>query len=215
YVSSNEQFLVKLLCWPQPGVRDGNIAVRIVLVAHGQAHQVDHAARQVANLYGLAHVEYEYIPSPCHGAGLDNKLRGLRDGHEIPDDFAVSNGYRTALPYLLTEQGNDRPRRCQYVAKPNHAEADGRVFILQTLQDEFGTALGRAHDAGWADRLVGGYQYERVGARLDRSLRKMQSAEDVVVHTFEKVVLNNVHVLVCSGVIDGVNTVHLQHFAHP
>src|SRR5690606_27203187 len=120
-----------------------------------------------------------------------------------------------ALPYLLTEQGNDRPRRCQYVAKPNHAEADGGVFILQTLQDEFGAALGRAHDAGWADCLVGGYQYERVGARLDRSLRKMQSAEDVVVHTFEKVVLNNVHVLVCSGVIDGVNTVHLQHFAHP
>src|SRR5580698_1996560 len=109
-VVADQELLVELLRRPQSRIGDLDIAVWVLLIPHGHAHEMNHALRQIADAHGLAHIEHEYFAALGHRPGLDDQLRRLRDGHEVANDFGVSDGYRTTRLDLLIEERNHRAR---------------------------------------------------------------------------------------------------------
>ena len=207
---ADQQFFVQLFTGAQAGDLDVDAARGLQGVAHALAGQLDHAARQVVDAHRLAHVQHEYLAAVRHGASLDHQLRGFGDGHEVARDVAVRDGDRAALVDLAPEQRHDRARGAQHVAKAHHGVAGavgawpGVLLVVQCLQHHFGQALAGAHDVGGAHRLVGADQHELPDAVARGGTRAHQGAPDVVVQAFERVVLDQRHVLVGGSVVDDV-----------
>src|SRR6202051_4711806 len=151
-IVADQQFLVELLCRTQPGVPNLDISLQMLLVAHRQSHEIDHAPRQIPDPNRLAHVEHEYIAALRHRPGLDHELRGLRNGHEVADHVGMSHGYRATGLDLFIEQRHHRTGRRQNVAEPHHAKARLAAAPLQTLQHDFRESLGRPDDVLFDDR---------------------------------------------------------------
>ena len=143
-----------------------------------------------------------------------HQLRRLRDGHEVADDIRVRDRHRAAAADLLLEQRHHRAGRGEHVAEAHHAEARVRGALLQGLQHQLGQALGGAHDVGGIDRLVGRDQHEGLDAGLEGRLGRVPRADDVVVDALDHVVLDDRHVLVGGGVIDGLHAEGGEHLAH-
>ncbi len=213
-VIADQELLVELLRRTQPRIRDLDIAVRMLLIAHRHAHQVNHAPRQIADTHGLAHVEHEDLAPIGHGAGLDDELSRLGDGHEIADHLRVSDGHRPSRLDLLVEQGDHGARGGEHVAESHHAEARLRAATMQALQHHLGEALGRAHHVGRIDRLVGRDEHEGLDLGLVRSLGRVPGRDHIVVNALDHVLLDDRHVLVRGRVIDRLDPVGLEDLAH-
>src|SRR5690606_17323197 len=115
---------------------------------------------------------------------------------------------------LLAEKRNDGSRGLQHIAESNHAEASRRTALMQRLQDDLREALGRAHHIGRIDGFVRRNENESFDAALQRRLGRVHRAEDVVVDSFDDVLLHDRHVLVGGRVVDRLNPVDLQDLFH-
>ena len=100
---TDQQLFIELLTRSQPGKRDGNVSVRILLVPHGHTHQMHHGTGQIHNTHRLAHIQHENFTALGHGTRLDHQLGGLRNGHEIANHIRVGHRHRPALLNLVTE----------------------------------------------------------------------------------------------------------------
>ncbi|MNW02849.1 hypothetical protein D3C71_1986990 [compost metagenome] len=67
---------------------------------------------------------------------------------------------RAARQDLLLEQWHDTAGAAQHVAEADHRKPRAGLGKRQGLQNQLGQALGRSHDVGGANRLVGRDQYE-------------------------------------------------------
>ena len=105
---SGEHLLIEFLAGTQTGVLDLNIL---------RTAEENHALGKVGNLHGLAHVEDENLTTVAHGASLEDELAGLRDEHEITDDFRIGDGDGTAFFDLTFEERDDGAVGAQDVAK--------------------------------------------------------------------------------------------------
>ncbi len=186
----------------------------MLIVAHGQTHEMNHAPRKIADADGLTHVEHEDIAAVGHGAGLNHELRRLRNGHEVADHLGMGHGHRAARFDLLVEQGHHRPRGGQYVAESHHAKARLAAATMQPLQHDFGEALGRAHDVGRIHRLVGRDQHEGFDLGLVRRLRGIPGGDDIVVNALDDVLFHNRYMFVGRRVVNGLHPVGVKDLAH-
>ncbi|MNN61801.1 hypothetical protein D3C81_1770560 [compost metagenome] len=85
----------------------------------------------------------------------------------------------------------------------------------QRLQSHFGKALGPTHDVGRAHSLVSGDQHEVLNTRLHRSLRGIERTHHIIQYALGDVVLNNGHVLVGCGMVDGIHLPGPHHIKQP
>ncbi|MCY1524827.1 hypothetical protein D9M68_597810 [compost metagenome] len=129
---------------------------------------------------------------------------------------------------LLTEKRNHRAGRSQDIAETHHGEtglvhlANATIAIqgrrslsAQCLQHHFRQPLGAAHDIGRPHRLVGRDQHEIRHTRLDRRLRGIQGAQQIVQHPLGDVVLHHRHMLVGRRVINGIHLPGSQYILQP
>ena len=77
--------------------------------------------------------------------------------------------------------------------------------LLQGLQHQLREALRGSHDVDGVHRLIGRDQHEGLDPGLARRLGGVPGADDVVVDALDHVVLDDRHVLVGGGVIEGLN----------
>ena len=215
HVRADEQFLEQLLRGAKPRVLDLDIAIGVVGVPYRVPHEVDQAPRQIVDTHRTPHVKHEHIATLGHGTCLQHQLPSLGYGHEVADDVPVGDRDRTAATDLLLKQRHDRTRGSQHVAEAHHAEARLGGPLLQRLQDELRQAFGGAHDVRRVDRLVGRDQHEGFNPGLERRFRGVPGADHVVVNAFDHVVLDDRHVLVSGGVVDGLHAERGQDLAHP
>ena len=103
-----EHLFIEFLAGTQAGVLDLNIL---------RTAEEDHAFGKVGNLHGLAHVENEDLTTVAHGASLEDELAGLRDEHEITDDFRIGDCDGTAFFDLTFEEWDNGAIGAQDVAK--------------------------------------------------------------------------------------------------
>jgi tetratricopeptide (TPR) repeat protein len=140
-VVANQQLFVELFAGAQAGHFDGDVTVRVGLVLHRQARQLDHAAGQIHDLDALAHVQHKHIAATGHGASLDDELRRLGNGHEIAGDARIGQGDGPALLNLLAKQRHHpgQPGNPELHCQP--ATTHNRSF----LRLAHGTLLGLMH----------------------------------------------------------------------
>ena len=69
----------------------------------------------------------------------------------------MSNSYRAAVGDLSAEDGNDTAVAAEHIAKADGREA-GAIVPGSLVNQQFGDALGGAHDTGGVHGLVGGDQ---------------------------------------------------------
>ena len=98
----HEQLLVELFARTQTGEFYINVLIGRI------ARKPDNILREVDYLHGLAHIEHEYLAASCRSTRLKNKRHRLGDGHEITDNILVSDGYGTAVCYLILEKRDNR-----------------------------------------------------------------------------------------------------------
>ena len=196
-----EYLLVQLLAGAETGVL--NLDVYIGLVA-GES---DHAAGEVGDFDGVAHVEHEDFAAVAHGAGLEHEAAGLRDGHEEADDVRVGDGDGAAFFNLLAEAGDNGAVGAEHVA-----EAGGDVagvggalcgeLGIQALHVHFGGALGGTHHVGGVHGFVCGDHDEFLHSAFAGDFGHVDGALDVGDDGFARVFLHERHVLVGGGVED-------------
>ena len=112
----------------------------------------------------------------------------------------MRHGHRPARGDLLLEDGDDAAVRAEHVA-----EAHGDVLgpaVLQGEEQQFGDALGGAHDVGGPHGFVGGDHDEVLDSVLGGGHGDVVGPEDVVLDGLEDVRLHQGNVLVGGGVID-------------
>ncbi len=125
----------------------------------------------------------------------------------------MRHGHRAAGVDLLVEQRHDRPRRGQYIAEAHHAESRLAAAPLQTLQHDFGEALGRAHHIGGIDRLVGRYQNEGLDVGLMRRLGRIPGGDDIVINARDDILFDDGHMLVGGRVVHRLHAVGRENIA--
>src|ERR1039457_7100771 len=196
------EFLVEFL----PGADTGENNFDVLFWP--EAREQDEIAGQIQNPDRLAHVQNEDLATLAHGGSLNDELGGLRDRHEVPAHLWMRDGDGLARGDLLFEKGKHAS-----VAAQDVAETDGdilRAAVLEGVDQQLGDALGNAHDAGRADRLVG-RDHDEVG---DPVLRggdgDIPGPDHVVLDGFEHVGLHQGDVLVGRGVVEDRRTIFFE-----
>ena len=95
---------------------------------------------------------------------------------------------------------------------PKRTETKLGAAVLEGEDQQFGDALGGAHDVGGPDGFVGGDHDEVIDAVLGGGEGDVLGAEDVVFDGLEDVGLHHGDVLVGGGVIDDGRAVLPQDF---
>src|SRR6056297_559958 len=96
----HEEFFEELLA--RAKAREFDLYVFAWFVSR-QAYQV---TRKVIYLDWISHVENEYLPAPCHCAGLENEADRLGYCHEVANYVGVGNCNRAHVGYLSLEYGD-------------------------------------------------------------------------------------------------------------
>ena len=92
--------------------------------------------------------------------------------------------------------------RCRSGPSRSRSSAASSASACSTIS---ASALARAHHVGRPHRLVGADQHEAARRPSSpASARDDQRAEDVVAHALDRIVLDQRHMLVGGGVVDGV-----------
>src|SRR5690606_5610333 len=101
----------------QSGDFNGDIDLRL------ESAEQDQVARQVDDLHRLAHVQDVDVSIFTQSAGLQHKLNGLRNGHEVAGDVGMGNRNRSTTLDLTLEVGHDAPAAAQHIAEADGDEA--------------------------------------------------------------------------------------------
>ena len=86
------------------GNHDLDLAIRLICISNRMSLEADHSSCQIKDLHRSTHIEHEDFTPLRQAARLQNKLGGLRDGHEITGDFRVRDGHRTTAFDLFLKQ---------------------------------------------------------------------------------------------------------------
>jgi len=174
-----------------------------------EAGEAYHAAGEVGNLDGFAHVEHEDFAAVAHGAGLQHEAAGLRDGHEEADDIRVGDGDGAAFLNLLAEAGDDGAVRPQHVAEAGGDVAGvrgirgiGGELGVQALHVHLCRALGGAHHVGGVHGFVGRNHHEFLHAAFAGDFGHVDGALHVGDDGFAGVLFHERHVLIGRSVED-------------
>ena len=96
----------------------------------------------------------------------------------------MGQGHRTATGDLIIEQGNDRPRRPDHIAKPDHGIDRGTARRIRpagkVLHHNLGHAFAGPHHVLGAHGLVRRNQDEPAHAHVTRHLRNDLRAQHIV-----------------------------------
>src|SRR6516162_8541809 len=95
------QFFAQLLARPYTGVFDPDVFVGL------KAGEQDQVPSQIGNSHRLPHIENTYLSTLGNGGGLQDKLAGFGDGHEVSAHVRMSYGHRATLCNLLFENWDD------------------------------------------------------------------------------------------------------------
>ena len=203
-----QDLFVELLTGAHAGVADLDVGALF------EPGEPDEVPRQVGDPHHLAHVEHEQLAAFALCAGLQHELNGLGDGHEVAPHLRMRDRHRPATFDLRHEGRHHGAARAEHIAEPDDHEvplgSHGRL-----AHDDFGELLGRAHDRGRSDRLVGGDEDEMRRAVLDRGVDDVARATDVVRHRFDDVLLHERHMLVRRRVEDGERVEPLEDAVDP
>lgn len=199
------ELLEHLFARPETGVDDLDIDVRF------QSGQTDQVAGQVDDLDRLAHVEHEDLAAPGQGASLDDQAGRFGDRHEIARDLRVGDRHLALLLDLLPEKRDHRAARTKDIAKAHGREGGQGVEPAQVLDGELGHALGRTHDIGRIDSLVGRDQDKTADIVAGGGDRRVIGAEDVVLDRLAGAVFHQGHMLVGGRMEDDRRLVLLHH----
>ena len=204
-----EQLLVELFAGAQAGMDDFDV------LAGGQAGHLDHAAGEVDDFDGLAHVEDVDLAAFAHGAGFEHELAGLGDGHEKAAHFGVGDGDGLPPLYLLAENRDDGAVGAEHVAEAGGDEAGGVArLVVEGLHVDLGDALRGAHDVAGVDDFVGGDHDEFVGLVLGGKVGDVFGAQHIGFDGFFRELLHDGHVLVGGSVENVVGLVGLEQQLH-
>ena len=173
--------------------------------------QTDHLSGQIQDTHGLAHVQDENLAVFPHGAALNDEPGGLRDGHKVACGLGL-DGDGAALANLLLKEGHNRAAGAQDIAEAN-GDVDGVRIAGEAFDLELGEAFARAVNAGGTHGLVRGDHDEPAGAVFTGQFGNGARADDVVLDDLFRVGLDEVHVLVGSGVEDDMRPVFLKNVA--
>ncbi len=173
--------------------------------------EADHLACELDNANRLAHLEHEDLALLRHRAGLQHEAHGLGDRHEVARHLGVGHGDRTAFDDLAEEGRDDAAATAQHVAE-SHGRERQRVLFADRQHGELRGALARAHDATGVGRFVGG-DVDEGATVIGRYLREGPGAEQVGLHGFGRVRLEDRDVLVGRGVKDHVGLVAVEDLA--
>ncbi|KAG0739786.1 hypothetical protein G6F57_021396 [Rhizopus arrhizus] len=123
----------------------------------------------------------------------------------------MGEGDRAPCEDLFLKQGHDAARATQHVAEADHRKAGAGLCLRQGLQDQFGQALGSAHDVGGPHRLVGRDQHEVLHAAFHCRRRQRERAKCVGQNAFCRIVLDDRHMLVSGRMVDGLDAVFAEY----
>ena len=143
----HEQLFIELFTRTQTGEFYINVLIWRI------ARKSDNILREIDYLHRLAHIEHEYLAALCGSTRLKNKGHSLGDGHEITDDILVSDGYRTAVCYLILEKRNNGTVRAEDIAESDRDELGIRMLVVG-LDYHLADTLCRAHDIRGVDSLI-------------------------------------------------------------
>lgn len=179
-----------------------------------------HAAGEVVDFDGLAHIEHEDFAAFAMGACLEHKFAGFGDEHEVADDTRVGNGERPAILDLLTEQGDDTAIAAEHIAEAGGDETGDALYLaclngfVETLHVHLADALGTAHHIGGVHGFVGGYHDKLLGAVLHCHIGNDTGAHYIVVNALAGVVFQHGHMLIGGGMEHVVGTVLREYHIH-
>ncbi|KAF5034965.1 hypothetical protein DSECCO2_590540 [anaerobic digester metagenome] len=120
----------------------------------------------------------------------------------------MGDGDRNARLDLLHEQGQHAPPASQHVAEA-HADHLG-LLAVEHARHELDHALGRTHDVGRVDRLVGGDDHHLLHCAFLGTLEHRIGAQNVGCDGLLGIELLQRHVLVGGGVEDQLRPVLLH-----
>ena len=120
---------------------------------------------------------------------------------------------RTAFD-LLAEQRNDGAVRAEHIAETCGDKFGIAPLLRHVLDDHLTGTLGRAHDVGGIDRLIGGDHHKLGGLIFHRQLGDVIGTEDVVLDSFLGNRLHQRHMLVRSCVEYQFRAVLLKNHLH-
>ena len=204
----HQQLLIELLARSEAGVLNFDVHIRLVT---GQA---DHVPRHGVDLHRLAHVQNENLAALGIVSRLKHQTHRLGDGHEIPDDVGMGDGHGAAGLDLLLKERNDAAVAAQDIPEAHRHEFRFGLPVHH-LHHHLAQALGRAHDVGGVDGLVGGYLHEPLDAVLRGGFRQLVGADDVVLDGLVGAFLHQRDVLVCRSVEHKLRPVGFHHMVQP
>lgn len=201
----HEELLEKLLTGAQARVLDHDVNIRRV------AGEADQVARHVVDAHRIAHIEDEDLSAAGVVGCLQHEGYGLGDCHEVADDILVGDGHRASGCDLLLEERNHTAVAPENVSETDRNKIRPGVLAVHHLNDHLAETLGRAHDVGRVDCLVGGDQDELAHLVRGGGRRGLPGADDVVLDRLVRAVLHQRHMLVRCRVIDDVRPVLAHH----
>src|SRR5205823_3050436 len=139
------------------------------------------------------------------------------DGHEVSPHLRTSHSYRPAGGNLLLEDRNDASIAHEHVSKSHAYElgllSRGKDGAL-SRNNQFGDTFRQPHDAGRLDGLVGRDQQEIRYVRPPGSLSQIPSSQDIVSDCFADLPFHQRHMLVRSGVKNGIHAMITDGLLH-
>ena len=159
---------MELLAWPQPRVDDVDRSTRLGYERTGD----------VRDLHWAAHVQHQDLARAADGAGLNDQLNRLADGHEEPGHLRVSDRDRAAGLDLALKRGEHRAS-----ASHNVPETDAHVRVTAIgavpRRDPLGDGLGVPEHTGGVGGLVRRDVHEALHAVLLGQLEQAERAPHV------------------------------------
>ncbi|SCV02306.1 hypothetical protein CNECB9_960031 [Cupriavidus necator] len=214
-IAADQQFLIEFLPRAQADELDLDVPVRVLGGAFHQPGHLDHGPGQIHDPHRLPHVQHEHLAAAGHRARLDHQLRGLGDQHEEADHIGVGDRDWPARFNLAAKQGNHGAGGPKHVAEADHREdRAGAGPCRRGLEDQLRDALARAHHVGGAHGLVGRDQHAGLHAEAVSHVGDGERAQHVVANALGHVALDQGHVLVGRGVIDGIDLLTLHGGGH-
>ena len=199
-----EQLLVQLLSWPETSV------VNFYILPLYQTRQANHVHRQICYFHGLPHVKDKDLSAGAYGAGLQDQLAGLWNGHKVTGNFWVGHRHRTSCRYLFTKNRDYRAVRPQHIPKTGGHESGVARLGGTSPQIQFCNTLRGPHDIAWVYRLVCRHQHKTRHLVGNGQVQYILGSQYIIEHSPLWVLLHHMHMFISSGMKDRVYGLSLK-----
>src|SRR5262249_32595206 len=206
-----DQFFENFLSRAQSDVPDFDI-----LIGH-EPTQSNQVPCKISNANRLTHIENENLGTLAYGGGMQDKLDGLLDGHEVASRLWMGHSDGPASCNLELENRDDTAIASQHISEPHRNKLGGSPGFVPRhgRGNKFRDPLGCSHHTGGIDRLVGGDQQKIRNAIPDSCLHHVPGAKHVICDRLEHMTLHQWDMLVGCSVEDPVHRVEKHDFVYP